>query len=56
MTTPFHIVNYASLDILDYWTQVALESIWKEMVKECVNINLTGQTVTTNFKTGVNNK
>lgn len=26
----------ASIEILDYWTQVALTAIWKEMVKECI--------------------
>lgn len=26
----------ASIETLDYWTQVALTAIWKEMVKECI--------------------
>ena len=26
----------ASIKTLDYWTQVALTAIWKEMVKECI--------------------
>jgi len=25
-----------TIQILDYWTQVALNAIWKEQVKECV--------------------
>lgn len=26
----------ASIKTLDYWTQVTLTAIWKEMVKECI--------------------
>ncbi len=26
----------ASIETLDYWTQVALTAIWKEMVNECI--------------------
>jgi hypothetical protein len=34
-----------SILILDFWTQVALDAIWKEQVKECVsNDTETGKT------------
>jgi len=33
---------------LDYWTQIALDAVWKEQVKECIanhlNNNKTGTT------------
>jgi hypothetical protein len=38
--TPIH-----KLDYLDYWTQIALDAIWKEQVQECIaNDNETGIT------------
>lgn len=30
----------SSIQILDYWTQVALDSIWKEQVCECIQNNI----------------
>lgn len=35
------------IDILDYWTNVSLESLWKENVKTCIENNI--QTGKTNF-------
>jgi len=26
----------ATIQTLDYWTQVTLDAIWKELVKECI--------------------
>lgn len=41
--TPIH-----KLDYLDYWTQIALDAIWKQQVQECIinhnNNNYTGYT------------
>jgi len=30
--------------ILDYWTDYSLEAYWKELVRECNEINNTGHT------------
>lgn len=29
----------SQIKILDYWTQYALNAIWKEWVQECIKIN-----------------
>lgn len=29
----------SQIQILDYWTQYALDAIWKEWVQECIKIN-----------------
>jgi len=47
-------LEHGSIAILDYWTQVSLDAIWKEMVQQCIEINSTGQTVNINSKTGKN--
>lgn len=26
----------ATIQILDYWTNIALDSIWKQLVQECI--------------------
>ena len=43
----------SQIQILDYWTQYALNAIWKEWVKECININdiETGTTTVTGITT-----
>jgi len=34
-----------TIQTLDYWTQIAIDAIWKEMVQECIlNQNKTGNT------------
>ena len=33
-----------SMDVLDYWTQIALDAYWKELVKETQQANFTGNT------------
>lgn len=35
------------MDVLDYWTQIALDAYWKELVKETQQANLTGSTLST---------
>lgn len=50
--TPLVIIMYSSnrtfganIKVLDYWTQVALDAIWKSSVKECVKNDIeTGRT------------
>ena len=32
------------MDVLDYWTQIALDAYWKELVKETQQANFTGDT------------
>ena len=51
---PRLVLEHGSIDILDYWTQVSLDAIWKEMVQECIDINSTGRTVIIKSKTGKN--
>jgi len=34
-----------SLDSLDYWTNVCLESIWKAQVSQCIEASKTGDTI-----------
>ena len=34
-----------SIKLLDYWTQITIEAIWKEQVQECINNDIeTGKT------------
>ena len=35
------------MDVLDFWTQIALDAHWKELVKETQETNLTGGTFST---------
>lgn len=32
------------MEALDYWTQIALDAYWKELVKETQQANFTGDT------------
>ena len=34
-----------SIDSLDYWTNVCLESIWKAQVAQCIEASQTGDTI-----------
>ena len=37
--------SWANIHVLDYWTQVALDAIWKSSVKECIKNDIeTGKT------------
>ncbi len=44
----------SQIQILDYWTQYALNAIWKEWVQECINDIETGITFDNyyNYHTG----
>ena len=51
----------ASLAVLDYWTQVSLDSIWREQVAKCIEASRSGQTIdnetsTTDGKIMIDNK
>lgn len=37
-----------SHDVLDYWTQVSLDSIWKAQVAQCIEATKTGLTFENN--------
>lgn len=37
-----------SHDVLDYWTQVSLDSIWKAQVAQCIEATKTGRTFENN--------
>ena len=43
-------INLATIEFLDYYTQIALDAIWKELVQECVQNDIeTGKTVEDDF-------
>jgi len=47
--------NYPdNISLLDYWTEIALEILWRELVKETQETNFTGNTDIKITETGEN--
>ena len=42
--TPSKIIMMNTLTTLDYWTNIALDAIWKEQVELCIQYDNTGKT------------
>ena len=46
------LAKMESINILDYWTEVALMAHWRELVEEAKEVNFTGATQPQDLSTG----